>query len=151
MVKPIERVRDVMDDKVISVPVDMDQEEVANLFGKYDQFSLPVVDGEGKLVGRITVDDIIDVMEEEASEDLARIAGTGDEEIGERSPLRISRARLPWLIIALLGQVANAILMSHYGVALQTMVTLAFFIPLVISNIIADLLGIGLNITKQIT
>ena len=84
-----------MNDNVITVPVEMDQEEVAALFGKYDEFVLPVVDDTGKLVGRITVDDIIDVIEEEASEDIARIVGTQEEEIGERSPLKISKATCP--------------------------------------------------------
>lgn len=128
------RVTDIMDDHVISIPVDMDQEEVASLFGKYDEFTLPVVDADGKLAGRITADDILDVVEEEASEDIARIVGTVEEEIGETSPLKISRARLPWLAVAMLGQVLNAVIMSHYAVSLETMVTLAFFIPLVIGT-----------------
>ena len=98
---PGTRVADMMDENVISVPVEMDQEEVASLFGKYDEFTLPVVDDAGKLAGRITLDDILDVVEEEASEDIARMVGTVEEEIGEKSPLRISRARLPWLIVAM--------------------------------------------------
>jgi magnesium transporter len=112
----------------------MDQEEVAALFGKYDEFTLPVVDSDGKLVGRITVDDIIDVLEEEASEDIARIAGTIEEEIGETSPIKISRARLPWLIFALLGQVVNAVIMSVYALPTETFFTLVFFVPLVIGT-----------------
>jgi magnesium transporter len=127
-------VTEVMEKNVITVPVDMDQEEVANLFGKYDEFTLPVVDADNKLVGRITVDDIIDVMEEEASEDMARIAGTDEDEIGETSPMRISRARLPWLLIALCGQIANALIMSHYAVSSQIFITLMFFVPLVIGT-----------------
>jgi magnesium transporter len=132
--EPGEPVTSVMDGNVISIPVGMDQEEVANIFGKYDEFTLPVVDEDGRLVGRITVDDIIDVLEEEASEDIARIAGTVEEEIGERSPLKISRARLPWLIIAMLGQLLNAVIMSKYAGPIETFVTLAFFIPLVIGT-----------------
>lgn len=127
-------VRDVMEQNVISVPVDMDQEEVANLFGKYDEFTLPVVDADNKLVGRITVDDIIDVMEEEASEDIARIAGTGEDEIGETSPIKISRVRLPWLLVALLGQIGNALIMSRYAVSSEIFITLMFFVPLVIGT-----------------
>ncbi len=129
-----EKIVDLMDDNVISVPVDMDQEQVAALFGKYDEFTLPVVDSSGKLVGRITVDDIIDVLEEEASEDIAMIAGTVEDEIGETSPLKVSRARLPWLIIALLGQLLNALIMSHYSLSIQEFVALVFFIPLVIGT-----------------
>jgi magnesium transporter len=132
--EPDEKVTDVMDEQVISVPVDMDQEEVANLFGKYDKFTLPVVDADGKLVGRITVDDIIDVLEEEASEDIARIAGTVEQEIGERSPLRISRARLPWLLFALAGQVINAWIMGRYALPTAEFLPLVFFVPLVIGT-----------------
>jgi magnesium transporter len=134
-------VTEVMATNLITVPVDMDQEEVAGLFGKYDEFTLPVVDARRRLIGRIMVDDIIDVMEEEASEDIAHIAGTREEEIGDPSPIRISRSRLPWLVGGLVGEVLNAILMSRYEVSLQTAVTLAFFIPL--------LLGTAGNIGSQ--
>ncbi|MFH1756177.1 MAG: magnesium transporter, partial [Candidatus Latescibacterota bacterium] len=127
---PDKLVADVMIADPIAVPVEMDQEHVAAMFGKYDVFTLPVVDRAGKLIGRITVDDIIDVMEEEASEDIAHIAGTREEEIGDPSPFRISRSRLPWLVVGLIGGILNARLMSHYEVPLQTMVILAFFIPL---------------------
>ncbi len=132
--EPQEKVADVMQENVISVPVDMDQEEVASIFGKYDVFTLPVVDNGGTLVGRITVDDIIDVLEEEASEDIARIAGTVEDELGETSPLRISRARLPWLIFALLGQVVNAVIMSRYALSTAEFLPLVFFVPLVIGT-----------------
>ena len=123
-------VTEVMETYLITVPVEMDQEEVAGLFGKYDEFTLPVVDEGNRLIGRIMVDDIIDVMEEEASEDIAHIAGTREEDIGDPSPIRISRARLPWLIGGLAGGILNAVLMSYYEVPLQTTVTLVFFIPL---------------------
>ena len=131
---PQRRVTEVTDETVISVPVGMDQEDVANLFGKYDEFTLPVVDDDNKLVGRITVDDIIDVLEEEATEDIARIAGTAEEEFGETSPIKVSRARLPWLVIAMFGQVLNAVLMSRYETSIETFVVLTYFIPLVIGT-----------------
>ena len=123
-----------MESNVISVPVTMDQEDVASLFGKYDEFTLPVVDADDKLVGRITVDDIIDVLEEEASEDIARMAGTAEEEFGETSPLKISRVRLPWLMVALCGQIINAVVMSHYSIGGEVFLTFMFFIPLVIGT-----------------
>ena len=129
-----EKVLDVMQENVITVPVDMDQEEVASLFGKYDQFTLPVVDRDGRLVGRITADDILDVVEEEATEDIARIAGTDEEEIGETSPLKISRARLPWLIVSVIGEAANAVVMSRFTLSIETMVALVFFIPLLLNT-----------------
>jgi magnesium transporter len=127
-------VSEVMNRNVISVPVDMDQEAVAMTFGKYDVFTLPVVDARGRLVGRITVDDIIDVMEEEASEDIAHIAGTTEDELGEPSALKVSRTRLPWLITAMVGEVVTALVMSHNEATLQTLVVLAFFVPLIVAT-----------------
>ncbi len=132
--EPGRSVAEVMDRNIISVPVSMDQEEVASLFSKYDEFTLPVIDDEGVLKGRITVDDIIDVMEEEASEDIAKLAGTDETEIGEKSPIRISRSRLPWLIGGMFGEFINAILISRFEVPLHTAVTLVFFIPLLIGT-----------------
>jgi magnesium transporter len=118
----------------VAVPLDMDQEDVAALFGKYDEFTLPVVDESNKLVGRITVDDIIDVMEEEASEDIAHIAGTTEEELGESSPVKISRSRLPWLITGLFGQIIAALIMSRYEEPLRLTLVLAFFVPLIVGT-----------------
>ncbi|MCH7549474.1 MAG: magnesium transporter, partial [Candidatus Krumholzibacteriota bacterium] len=127
-------VRELMETNVISVPVEMDQEEVASIFGKYDEFTLPVVDSSNKLVGRITVDDIIDVMEEEASEDIARIAGTREEELGETSIFKISRTRLPWLVTSLMGQLIAALIMSRHETSLQQFVVLTFFVPLIVGT-----------------
>jgi magnesium transporter len=131
---PATPVSEVMETNVISVPVDMDQEAVANVFGKYDEFTLPVVDADNRLVGRITVDDIIDVIEEEASEDIARIAGTTEDEIGEHSVFKISRSRLPWLINSLIGQLIAALIMSQYEASLQELVVLTFFVPLIVGT-----------------
>jgi magnesium transporter len=127
-------IRDAMKKNAVVVPVTMDQEEVATLFGKYDEFSLPVEDEAGKLVGRITVDDIIDVIEEEASEDIAHIAGTTEDELGEPSPVKISRTRLPWLIAGLAGQLVAALIMSGYEAPLQKWFVLAFFVPLIVGT-----------------
>jgi magnesium transporter len=125
---------DAMKKIPVVVPVEMDQEDVATLFGKYDEFTLPVVDASNILVGRITVDDIIDVIEEEASEDIAHIAGTTEDELGEPSPIKVSRTRLPWLITGMVGQLFAALIMSRYEVSLQTYVVLAFFVPLIVGT-----------------
>jgi len=127
-------VREHMETQVIAVPVDMDQEEVAAMFGKYDEFALPVVDHDNRLVGRITVDDIIDVIEEEASEDIAHIAGTTEDEIGEPSVFKVSRSRLPWLAAGLVGELFNALLMDRYQITIRTFVTLVFFVPLIVAT-----------------
>jgi magnesium transporter len=99
--QPSRPIGDVMKRDVISVPVGTDQEEVANLMKKYDYLALPVVDAENRLLGIITVDDVVDVIEEEATEDVYRLGGVPDEE-KVFSPLRFSlRRRLPWLFVNL--------------------------------------------------
>src|SRR5260370_36186578 len=90
-----------MESDAKSVSVDVDQEEAAVMFRKYDLVSLPVVDKMGKLVGRITIDDIVDVIEEEHSEDVARLVGSDADELERRSPYQISLLRLPWVLTTL--------------------------------------------------
>jgi magnesium transporter len=129
--EPARRVEDVMDTDPLTVRVDTDQEEVAAVFARYDLYSLPVVDQGGRLAGRITVDDIIDVIEEEANEDITMMAGTGDEEFWERSPLRLSRARLPWLLTGLFGGITSALVMNHFKASIESVLALAFFVPVI--------------------
>ena len=125
------RVDEVMDTDIEKVNVDMDQEKVAAVFSRYDLYSVAVVDGEGKLLGRITVDDIIDVIEDEANEDISRMAGTGDEEFWTKSPLMLARARIPWLIIALFGGIGSAMVLSGFRESLETILSIAFFVPVI--------------------
>ncbi len=125
------RVDTIMDPDAIVVKAGVDQEEVAKLFKRYDLIALPVVDEEDKLVGRITVDDVIDVVVDEASEDMRRLAGVGEEEYRETSPFRISRARLPWLLLGLTGGVGSAALLSRFEGSLARNLPLAFFVPVV--------------------
>jgi magnesium transporter len=87
----------------ISVRADMDQEEIARLFADYDLVALPVVDGEGRLVGQVTVDDVVDVINKEATEDIYGLAGTSAEELEARSIAGVLRRRLPWLLVCLGG------------------------------------------------
>ena len=126
-------VLELMDTDVISVPTSMDQEEVANIVRKYDLVSLPVVDDVGRLVGRITVDDIVDVLAEEAEEDLSIIAGTGDEEPGERSTFRVFRERIPWLLTGLFGGLIAATVMYQFEATLLQVIALAFFVPVIMA------------------
>ncbi len=128
---PGDRVDEVMVSDFLSVTVETDQEEVAALFAKYDLYSLPVVDARGKLAGRITVDDIIDVIAEEATEDITLMAGTGEEEFWERSPIKVSRARLPWLMTGLFGGIASAVVMNHFKSSFEAVLALAFFVPVI--------------------
>jgi len=134
LAKPGEKVKRIMDTKLVSVPTDMDQEQVANLFRRYDLVSVPVVDHEGKLIGRITIDDIVDVMQEEASEDIQKMAGLTEEEaIRETSAMRISMLRLPWLLVAFVGEMLSALVLSKFEASLKEVFIAAFFIPLMMA------------------
>jgi len=127
------KVSDIMNPDVISVGVDTDQEEVANIVRRYDLVSIPVVDDYSRLVGRITHDDIIDVIEEEIDEDMSLMAGVIDQEVTEESSIKISRARLPWLIAALFGGVFAAVVINQFKASLQAMISLSFFFPVVMA------------------
>ncbi len=108
----------IMDRHVISVQPDTDQEEVAQLVQKYDLMAIPVVDKDGKLKGRITVDDIIDVIEQETTEDFFRLAGVLRWGEDTRSMFRTAMQRLPWLIVALIGSLVGAAFQKFYSVKL---------------------------------
>jgi magnesium transporter len=109
--RPTARIGDIMSTDVISVPVDADQEEVADVVDKYDFMAIPVVDTGGLLVGAVTVDDVLDVISEEATEDIYKMAGSSAEEEESESLLHIARYRLPWLLICLGGtQLSTAVL-----------------------------------------
>ena len=128
---PGRKLGEIMNENVISVYSDTDQEEVANIARKYDLVSIPVVDKEGRLEGRITIDDIMDVVEEEQIEDISRMTGTSEEEVYEDSSFRISFLRLPWLITALIGEIIAAFVISRYEGEITDLYTLPFFIPVI--------------------
>jgi len=130
---PKKLIRDVMTTDVISVTVEKDQEHVANLVRKYDLVSVPVVDPDNKLVGCITIDDVVDVLQEEANEDIRRMAGISDEVLQETSSFRISKSRLPWLVIAFVGELVSAFIMSSFNASLKQIVTLTFFVPVIMA------------------
>lgn len=124
-------IESIMEDEVISVPVYMDQEEVASLMRKYDLESVPVVNAKNKLVGRITVDDILDVVQEEADEDIQAMAGVSADIEESDSVFTISKARLPWLLIGVIGGLMGAKLIGFFEDGLAKYLALASFIPLV--------------------
>ncbi len=127
------RISEIMNPDFPTISVDMDQEEVANFFKKYDLVSAPVLDAQHRLVGRITVDDIVDVLEEEGSEDIARISGAPEEELMEDSPFILARARTPWLLVAFTGELLAAFILSNFQVTLSQMIMAAFFIPIIMA------------------
>ena len=100
---------------------------------KYDLVSIPVVDEYNRLVGRITHDDIIDVIEDETDEDISMMAGVIHQEIAEESPIKISRARLPWLIGGLFGGILAAAVINQFETSLKKIIALAFFFPVIMA------------------
>lgn len=123
---------DIMEADPLRVEVDLDQEQVGQYVMTHDLVTLPVVDAKGRMVGVISTDDVLDVMEEEATEDIARLAGTS-EVLGETSSFKVARARLPWLLGALAGQIGCVLLMRHFEADIQATVALAFFIPAIMA------------------
>lgn len=115
----------------IKIPAAMDQEDVAKRFAKYDLVDAPVVDEADQLIGVLTIDDIIDVVRQEASEDIAKMAGTKAEEFQVRNVFRIARIRLPWLIASILGGFLVSFVVRHFEGTLTKLVALASFMPLI--------------------
>ncbi|MGI6630262.1 MAG: magnesium transporter [Bacillota bacterium] len=137
-------IEDIMHHKVKSVNVNMDQEEVAAIVTKYDFLAIPVVDDDNCLLGIVTVDDVIDVIHEEATEDIFRLAGTAEIDLEDNSANRIInslRSRLPWLLITLVGGLLAGRIIRGLEAELQAVVALAYFIPL--------LTGMGGNVGTQ--
>ena len=124
-------IENLMNPDVVAVDQDLDQEEVARIAQEYDLVVVPVIDKHLKLIGRVTLDDLVDVIVDEHNEDLGHLAGTGHEEVTETSVLRTSGDRLPWLLIGLFGGFLTAIVMSFYENAIISLPDVAYFIPLV--------------------
>ena len=131
LARPDDPVAQVMDRRVISARVDLDQEQVAQLFKRYDLLSLPVVDHQGVLLGRITIDDAVDVLEEEATEDIYKLGGLGGEDAVFDSPWRSIRRRLPWLALNLLTTTVSATVISFFAGTIQTVAIAAAFMTMV--------------------
>jgi magnesium transporter len=128
---PNRRVYKIMESDAKSVSTDVDQEEVASIFRKYDLVSLPVVDKMGKLVGRITIDDIVDVIEEEHSEDVARLVGSDADELERRTPYQIAILRLPWVLTTLAIEFGAGVVIHYFDQTLSRVILLASFMPII--------------------
>lgn len=121
-----------MDGAQSLIPVTMDQEEVSYLFKQYGLLSAATVDGDGRLVGVITVDDIVDVIDEEAEEDLMLLSGVQEGDINE-STLVTSRTRLYWLLVNLGTAVLASMVIAQFGASIEALVALAVLMPIVAS------------------
>lgn len=124
-------IKDIMNDRVVSVLVSEDQEEVARMMKDYDFLALPVVDHRKYLLGIITVDDIIDVLDEEASDDYSKLAAVSDMDTFDKSPLQAAKKRLPWLLILLFLGMFTANIIGVFEETLDQVALLAVFIPLI--------------------
>lgn len=120
-----------MEENIISVPTNMEGEDVAKIMDKYGLVSVPVVDLQRKLVGRITIDDIVEVIKEEADRDFQIASGISENIDSGASVLKGLRARLPWLLIGMLGGVLGAVVIGNFETEIGKLPALAFFIPLV--------------------
>ncbi len=128
-----EKIENITNTNAISVRTDMDQEEVAKIVEKYDLLSIPVTDNKNRLVGVINVDDIIDVIREETTEDIYKLAGTSEEEMEETSVFNIIKYRAPWLIMSLLGESISGSVLKFFDGTLKTAISLSFFMPLIMA------------------
>lgn len=144
--KPNKLVEEIMNENVISVHVEDDQEEVARVVKKYDLLAVPVVDSDGKLKGIVTVDDVLDVIEEEATEDILKFAGSSElegieEERFFKKIFNSVRSRLPWLIITIFGGLLSSNVVKSFQGAIDKDATLALFMTM--------LAGMGGNVGTQ--
>jgi magnesium transporter len=124
-------VKNIIEDDIISVNTETSSEEVAQIMEKYDLVALPVVDSIGRLVGRITIDDIVDIIREEAEKDYQMASGLIDEVEPTDKVMTITRARLPWLLIGLAGGILGALLLGNFESSLKIYPEMVFFIPLI--------------------
>jgi len=141
VVPPETPLKAFMTTDIISVRTDMDQEEVAKIVARYDILAVPVVDESNRLVGIVTVDDVIDIIRREATEDILKMAGAGEEFVETKSVFRSIRIRLPWLFASCLGGILASFIIGHFQASLSEMAFLAAFIPVI--------MGMGGNIGIQ--
>lgn len=138
---PLMTLSEMMATDVISVDVNADQEEVAKVAARYNFLAIPVVEDGNRLVGIVTIDDVIDVIREEATEDILKMAGAGDTVFQDPSVVRNFRVRAPWLFATWIGGIGTSILIGAFQSTLEAEVVLATFMPMI--------LGMGGNVGTQ--
>lgn len=125
------KVDDILDDDIHSVNAALDAEEVASVMKKYDLVVVPVIDDLGRLLGRITIDDVVDVIKDEADKDYQMMSGISEDIESTDNLFILSRARLPWLLVALLGGIVGSRVISIYEPQIKIYPEMAFFMPLI--------------------
>lgn len=128
---PSQQIGELVEPPVVTVPVAMDQEEVGRLIGRYNEPSVPVIGPNNVLLGRITWDDVLDVMEAEQTEDLLRLAGIGGEEEVQGEWMESVRARLPWLVLNTLTAAAGAFVILQFTETIDQLLALAAILPVI--------------------
>ncbi|MCG6909135.1 MAG: magnesium transporter [Deltaproteobacteria bacterium] len=141
VVPPQTPLKAFMTTDVFAVKTDMDQEEVARIVARYDILAVPVVDETNKLVGIVTVDDVIDIFRREATEDILKMAGVGEEYVETKSIFKSTRIRFPWLFASCVGGIIAFYVIDGFESSLKQLAYLAAFIPVV--------MGMGGNIGTQ--
>ncbi len=131
--QPDETIGEIMRPEVAAVQVTIDQEELAELVSRYDYYAVPVVDASNRLLGVVTADDVIDIFEEEVTEDMQRMGGSEplDQPYFAVSPFRIVQKRIGWLLLLFLAAIMTAQVLQFFEGELKTVLALSFFIPLV--------------------
>ncbi|MGA8941305.1 MAG: magnesium transporter [Thermoactinomyces sp.] len=129
--QPDEKISNLMHERVISVPVDMDQEEVAKILSRYDFLAIPVVNQKNRLLGIVTVDDIIDVLIEEAQEDIQQLSALYPDKQLFVHPVRSAKKRIPWLIVLLAIGIITAQLISLFENTIHLLPVLTVFMPMI--------------------
>ncbi|MFO7655962.1 MAG: magnesium transporter [Bacteroidales bacterium] len=129
--RPNTKIKGITNTEVIAVRTDTRSEEVANIMEKYDLVSLPVIDQVGRLIGRITIDDVVDVIKEEAEKDYQMISGITEDIEPSDNTLMHTRARLPWLLIGLVGGILGAQVIGFFEESLRINPNIALFFPLI--------------------
>jgi magnesium transporter len=141
VVAPQTPLKEFMAKEVISVLPSVDQEEVARIVARYDILAVPVVDENRHLIGIVTVDDVIDIFRQEATEDILKMAGAGEEFIETKSVIRSTKTRLPWLFVSCIGGILASLIIGSFQGSLAKFTYLAAFIPVIA--------GMGGNIGTQ--
>lgn len=124
-------VKDIYDDDVVAVETHQEDSEVAEIMKKYDLESVPVVNSNGQLVGRITIDDVVDVITEQAEEERQIMSGISEDVEEDDTVWKNTRARLPWLLIGIFGGMLSARFMGFFGAEIAKITAIAFFVPLI--------------------
>ena len=136
-------ISEMMNPDVITIDVDLDQDEFVHIAREYDLVVVPVIDKYLRLIGRITIDDLVDVIYEEHHGDIAQISGTAKEELLEVSLIKTLRERLPWLILGMLGGSFTALVMRGFEHSLIDIPQVTYFVPLIAA--IAGNIGVQLS------